>query len=146
MIKKVLSIVLCLVMVLTCVPAMPIAADEAAQNTVRIEAENAYWNKYQKSSDSAFSGGGKLGNASGIYTAWADLVKGKLDKNNGVYVAYTVDVPETGTYQVSVGAKVRMKAASSPYAAVLVNPLAGGENFAYQIPYGTQVETDAVLT
>ena len=108
MIKKVLSIVLCLVMVLTCVPAMPIAADDAAQNTVRIEAENAYWNKYQKSSDSAFSGGAKLGNADGSYATWNDLAAGKLNKKDGVYVAYTVDAPETGTYQVSVGAKVRM--------------------------------------
>lgn len=144
MIKKVLSIVLCLVTLFTCVPAMPVTADEAAQNTVRIEAENAYWNKYQKSSDSAFSGGGKLGNANGSYATWSDLAAGKINKKDGVYVAYTVDAPETGTYQVSVGAKVRMKAASSPYAAVLVNPLAGGENFAYQIPYGTQVGTDAV--
>ena len=144
MIKKILSIVLCLVIVLTCVPAMPVAAGEAAQKTVRIEAENAYWNGYQKNTDSSFSGGAKLNNASGTYAAWSDLAAGKLNKDNGIYVAYTVDVPETSTYQVSVGAKIRMKAASSPYAAVLVNPLAGAETVAYQIPYGGQVGTDAV--
>lgn len=144
MMKRVLSIVLCLIMVLSCVPAVSFTSNAQTQNTVRIEAENAYWNGYQKNSDSAFSGGAKLNNASGTYAVWTDLVAGKLDKTNGIYVAYTVDAPEAGTYQVSVGAKIRMKADASPYAAVVVNPLAGGENFAYQIPYGTQVGTDAV--
>ena len=60
--RKVLSMVLCLCMLLACVPVMGVLAEEAAQQTVRIEAENATWNKYAKASDAAFSGGAKLGN------------------------------------------------------------------------------------
>lgn len=133
--RKVLSMVLCLCMLLACVPAMGVLAEEAAQQTVRIEAENATWNKYKKANDAAFSGGAKLGNADGTYFTWNEISGGHFNKNNWVYVAYYVDAPEAGTYQISVAANMKMTADCTPYAAILVNPLSDAETISYKIPY-----------
>lgn len=133
--RKVLSMVLCLCMLLACVPVMGVLADETAQQTVRIEAENATWNRYSKADDAAFSGGGKLGSANGTYYTWDEIDSGYFVKNNWVYVVYYVDAPEAGTYQVSVGAKVNMTADCTPYAALLVNPVHGAAAEAYKVPY-----------
>ena len=135
--RKVLSMVLCLCMVMTCLPAMAIAtfADEAAPVTVRIEAENASWNRYTKASDAAFSGGGKLGSASGTFYTWNEISGGYFTMNNWVYVVYYVDAPEAGTYQISVGANLKMTADCTPFAAILVNPVHGKTPEAYQLPY-----------
>ena len=136
MTKRVLSMVLCLCMVLSCLPVMGLAAfaEDTAYVTVRIEAENAAYNKCAKVSDATFSGGAKLGSATYPCCSWKEFSEGGFFKNR-IYVAYYVDAPEAGTYQVSVAANMKMNEACTPYAAILVNPLSGAETIAYKLPY-----------
>ena len=138
MTKRVLSMVLCLCMVLSCLPVMGLVAfaDETAPVTVRIEAENASWNKYNNN-------GTSLGGGSGTYYDLTGLAE-NIKKDDAQRVVFIVDAPEAGTYRVSVGAKIRMKEACSPYAAVVVNPMPGANVAAIEIPYGIEVGTDAV--
>lgn len=123
-------------MVLSCLPVMGLVAfaEDTASVTVRIEAENAAYNKYAKVSDADFSGGAKLGNADGPFATWAQFSGGGFFKNR-IYVAYYVDAPEDGTYQVSVAATVKMTADCTPYAALLVNPVHGAAAETYKVPY-----------
>ena len=133
--RKVLSMVLCLCMLLACIPAIGIMAEETTQQTVRIEAEDATWNKYAKATDAAFSGGAGLGNANGDFFTWNEISSDYFLRNKWVYVVYYVDAPEAGTYQVSVAATVKMNEACTPYAALLVNPVHGKPAETYKVPY-----------
>lgn len=111
--------------------------------TTRIEAEDAYWNGFQAVKSSTTSPYPTvLGNAANdhTYAAWSELSAMKLNKSIHIYVAYCVDVPQGGTYQLCVGNVIRMREECTPYAAVLVNPQYNGK--AYSLPY-SQVGTDA---
>lgn len=127
-------------MVLSCLPVMGLVAfaEDTASVTVRIEAENATWNKYSKANNATFSGGAKLGNAdtqNGAYFTWDEISGGHFNKNKWIYVAYYVEAPEAGTYQISVAANMKMTADCTPYAAILVNPLSGAETVSYKLFY-----------
>lgn len=136
MLRRVLSMMLCLCMLLACVPAMAVMAEDTAQQTVRIEAEDATWNRYSKKTDTSYSGGAGLGSSNGTYYTWNEISSEYFVKNNWTYVVYYVDAPEAGTYQVNVAATVKMTAECTPFAAILVNPMPGAKPAAYQIPYG----------
>ena len=111
-----LSIVLCLSIALGIILPLlanisPVAnADEI--HTVRIEAEDAYWNGYQVTkSSSAAANTTVVGNAATTHTypTWNELSALNLNKNIHIYVAFCVDVPKAGTYQISVANVIRMK-------------------------------------
>ena len=141
--KRILALVLCLCMVLTCLPEMglPMQAKAAEGYSLTIEAEDteyAVWNKYTKSeSNSSASGGAMAAGGTGRF-AWydapdsnEDLVNGVLDKTNSDYVAFYVEATEAGTYYLSTAATfwcsanyltVKANGGTCYFAAFLVNP------------------------
>lgn len=141
--KRILATVLCLCMVLTCLPEMglPMQAKAAEGYSLTIEAEDteyAVWNKYTKSeSNSSASGGAMAAGGTGRF-AWydapdsnEDLVNGVLDKTNSDYVAFYVEATEAGTYYLSTAATfwcsanyltVKANGGTCYFAAFLVNP------------------------
>lgn len=146
-IKKVLSAVLCLSILLgVAVPILMGIAPAAHADeiyTVRIEAENAYWNGYQAVKTSTTGPNPTvIANAANTHTyaTWGELSAMKLNKNIHIYVAFCVEVPKAGTYQISTGNVIRMSKDSTPFAAILVNPQHNGK--AYQLPYSA-VDTNA---
>lgn len=150
--RKVLVMVLCLMLVLSCVPAMNVIPEaQAAEHTVRIEAENAAWNiyHYEETTDAAASGGVWLGSAKGtpVYASWddvdstEDLANGFIDKSNDPYAVFYVDAPKTDTYKLNTASKFRLNAdCDNAYAAILVNPAMkiqdSSATVSYQAHYG----------
>ena len=142
-----LSVLLCLTIalgiILPVLVSMSPVANAKERYTVRIEAENAYWNGYQVTkSSSVLASATVVANAASTHTYpnWTELEALKLNKDKHIYVAYCVDVPKTGTYQISVANVVRMNGNCTPYAAIVVNPQYNGK--AYQLPYNS-VDTNA---
>lgn len=149
--KKLLSIILsavlclsiCLTTVLPLFPGAPSMTTYAASQTVRIEAENAYWNGYQNIKSSTTSPNPTvIGDAasSHTYATWSELSAMKLNKNMHIYVAFCIDVPQAGVYQISTANVIRMRSSCTPYAAIVVNPQHNGT--AYKLNYN-KVDTNA---
>lgn len=161
--KRVLSMVLCLCMLLSYIPVMGVFAETAAAEevvatagqTVTIEAENteyAIWNLYTAvdANCTEYSGGQGAGTMQkGAYPAFdaadttEDLAGGFIDKSNVPYVAFSVDVAQAGTYYLSTASFFRFKAAyDNAYAVFMVNPTdTRQETVAYKGYYGA-VTTD----
>ena len=158
--KRVLSMVLCLCMLLSCIPAMGAFAETAAaeelvtaatEQTVRIEAENAAWNIYaDPNSANENASGTMVGGAPGTptYPSWddadstEDLLNGFIDKSNDPYVVFYVDAPAAGSYKLKTAGLFRLNTANdNAYAAILVNPSRKIEDpsatVAYQAYYGS---------
>lgn len=142
--KKVLSatisVVLSLCIIMSIVLPLLLAAAPVAhadeKHVVRIEAEHAYWNGYQTTKTSTTTPYPTvIGDAATTHTyaTWGELSAMKLNKNIHIYVAFCVDVPQAGTYQISTGNVIRMSKDSTPYAAILVNPQQNGK--AYKLSY-----------
>ena len=117
--KRVLAMALCLVMVISCVPATNLMPEAQATVTyTTIEAENteyAVWNRYTNAEvNEMYSGGSAAAGApSGIYPYWdkaddstEDLAANFLDKSNTPYVAYYVEAPADGTYSIKMKAQI----------------------------------------
>lgn len=141
------SVALCLSIILGIALPMLLGLSPAVQadaiHTVRIEAENAYWNGYQVTKTSTVAANATvIGNAATTHTyaTWSELSAMKLNKNIHIYVAFCVEVPQAGTYQISTGNVVRMSKSSTPYAAIVVNPQYNGK--AYKLTYKS-VDTNA---
>ena len=144
-IKRTLAMVLCLCMALSYIPALNLVAHAATQ-TVRIEAENAYWYGYGSTPKTVSGASGKVvGDATGTYATWEEFRTGKLNKKIHNLVVFCVDVPAAGTYQVAVGNRVCMNATTTPYAAIAVNPLSGASTVAYKLTYNGQAGTSGVI-
>lgn len=142
-----LSIVLCIGIVLGILLPVLLSISPVAQAdetyTVRIEAENAYWNGYQVTKNSTTSPYPTvIANAATTHTypSWNDFSALKLNKNSQIYVAFCVDVPQAGTYKISTANVIRMNQNSIPYAAILVNPQCGGS--AHKLVYNS-IDTNA---
>ena len=135
-IKKALALSLCVCIILSLFTGMT-PAPHATTQTVRIEAEDAYWNGYQRVKTSTVAPYFEvLGDAanSHTYATWNDLSTLKLNKNVHNYVAFCVDVPQAGIYQIATANVIRMSIDSKPYAAIVVNPQYNGK--AYKLSYG----------
>lgn len=137
MLSVVLAAVLCLSIVLGVVmPQLLWIVRAKETQTVRIEAENAYWNGYQLVKKSSTNPNAMVvGNAAEGYgyATWSELSAMQLNKNQHIYIAFCVDAPQAGTYEIAVGNVIRMTASATPYAAVLVNPQSNGQ--AYKLGY-----------
>ncbi len=169
--KRLLSMVLCLGMVLSCFPVVSVFAETetatqatSVEQTVRIEAENAAWNIYaDPASANENASGTMVGGAPGTptYPSWddadstEDLVNGFIDKSNDPYVVFYVDAPAAGTYKLKTAGLFRLNTANdNAYAAILVNPSRKIEDpsatVAYKAYYGAvgtagvYEDTDAV--
>ena len=140
-----LTIVLCVAIALSVILPLLMGPAPAASEvyTIRIEAEDAYWNGYQAVKTSGTSPNPTVvGNMASTHTyaTWDELAALKLNKNIHTYVAFCIDVPHGGIYQISTGNVIRMKSSGNPYAAIVVNPQYNGQ--AYKLNYGS-VGTDA---
>jgi len=141
--KRILASVLCLCMVLTCLPEMglPMQAKAAEGYSLTIEAEDteyAVWNKYTKAESNANASGGSMAAGGGGYFAWfdkadsnEDLVNGVLDKTNSTYIAFYVEAAKAGTYYLSTAGtfwcskqylEIKANGGECYHAAFLVNP------------------------
>lgn len=73
--KRILAMILCLCMMVSCLPALGVFSRAAETEYVTVEAENteyAVWNRYTKvESNAMYSGGAAAAGApSGIYPYW----------------------------------------------------------------------------
>lgn len=116
--KRILAMILCLCLVLSCVPVLGFHTLAEEKQFVTIEAENteyAVWNRYTTAESNAMYSGGAAaaGAPSGIYPYWdnasdstKDLSANFLDKSNTPYVAYYVEAPADGTYSIKMMAQI----------------------------------------
>lgn len=142
-ISTVLSLSIVLGIVLPLLPAIAPVAHADELHTVRIEAENAIWNGYQVVKTGTVSPNPTvIGNAATThkYPTWNNLSALKITKSSDIYVAFCVDAPRAGTYQIRTANIIRMSKDSAPYAAIVVNPQFDGK--AYKLPYSS-VDTNA---
>ena len=139
--KRILAMLLCLCLVLSCIPVLGSYTYAEEMQTVTIEAEDteyAVWNKYSKTESNSNASGSAMAAGGGGYFGWfddpdsdKDLVNGFIDKSNSTYAAFYVYAEQTGTYYLSTGGTfwcskqyldIAANGGESYYAAFLVNP------------------------
>lgn len=142
--SKILAAMLALAVTTTSVLSVPSLLSAATDNSIRMEAEtDGDFNNY------ADLEGNVVGGSSNSPYTMADIKENGLDKSVTSYVEYTVEAPESGEYDVTVGGIMGAGADISNYHTVIVVNNGKGDDvyeavYHYDVPTGRTQGTVAV--
>ena len=134
--SKILAAMLALAVTATSVLSVPSLLSAATDNSIRMEAEtDGDFNNY------ADLEGNVVGGSSNSPYTMAEIKENGLDKSVTSYVEYTVEAPESGEYDVTVGGIMGAGADISNYHTVIVVNNGKGDDvyeavYHYDVPTG----------